>query len=205
MSARHSNPVLWDESGEFKRTGDQWKTTDERVTQVWFAGVHANVGGGYPDDSLACVPLTWIIQEAADEGLRFKSDPDQEPDAQRRSRSAADKDGRLDDSRCGIGGYYRYGPRDVYQLCHARSNDSREDVTIDVPKIHYTALERIKVNAHLYALISLPEEYAVVLSNRMVVKQPVANYETPAIAKLRRADQERVWNAVWRRRDPDSL
>ena len=29
--------------------------SDERITQVWFAGVHSNVGGGYPDDALAKV------------------------------------------------------------------------------------------------------------------------------------------------------
>ncbi len=23
---------------------------DERISQVWFAGMHTNVGGGYPDD-----------------------------------------------------------------------------------------------------------------------------------------------------------
>jgi len=32
-------PVLWDES----KTEDQ-----KRIEQVWFAGVHLNVGGGYP-------------------------------------------------------------------------------------------------------------------------------------------------------------
>jgi hypothetical protein len=25
---------------------------DERISQVWFAGVHSNVGDGYPDDAL---------------------------------------------------------------------------------------------------------------------------------------------------------
>jgi hypothetical protein len=28
-----------------------------RITQVWFAGVHSNVGGGYPEDRLSLVPL----------------------------------------------------------------------------------------------------------------------------------------------------
>jgi uncharacterized protein (DUF2235 family) len=194
------HPVLWDETNEPKPTTNEWKTSDERVTQVWFAGVHANVGGGYPDDSLACVPLTWIMQEAAQKGLRFKSDPNQEPDAQRRSRSAADKDGRLYDSRSGIGGYYRYGPRDVYQLCHSRSDDSRENVNIDLPKIHYTALDRIKVNANLYAPIGLPEECAIVDAGRIVTRQSSAAYESPLAAKQRRNDQELVWNTVWRRR-----
>lgn len=194
------HPVLWDETNEPKPAAKEWKTRDERVTQVWFAGVHANVGGGYPDDSLACVPLTWIMQEAADKGLRFKRDPQQEPDAQRRSRSAADKDGRLYDSRSGIGGYYRYGPRDVFQLCHSKSDDQRENVKIDLPKIHHTALDRIRLNAHLYAPIGLPRDYAVVLTGGTVVRDPSATYESAAIAQQRRTDQELVWNTVWRRR-----
>jgi uncharacterized protein (DUF2235 family) len=39
--------------------------------QVWFAGVHADVGGGYPENeaSLAKVPLAWMIREAEELGL----------------------------------------------------------------------------------------------------------------------------------------
>jgi uncharacterized protein (DUF2235 family) len=39
--------------------------------QVWFAGVHADVGGGYPEKeaSLAKVPLAWMIREAEELGL----------------------------------------------------------------------------------------------------------------------------------------
>ncbi|WP_199084630.1 DUF2235 domain-containing protein [Bosea sp. ASV33] len=43
------------------------------VKQVWFAGVHADIGGGYPEakSSLAKVPLLWMIQEAQAHGLRL--------------------------------------------------------------------------------------------------------------------------------------
>lgn len=39
--------------------------------QVWFAGVHADVGGGYPEKeaTLAKVPLAWMIREAEALGL----------------------------------------------------------------------------------------------------------------------------------------
>ena len=43
-------------------------TEEERLTQVWFAGVHSNVGGGYPDDSLAQVSLRWMADEAGQKG-----------------------------------------------------------------------------------------------------------------------------------------
>jgi uncharacterized protein (DUF2235 family) len=39
--------------------------------QVWFAGVHSDVGGGYPesDSGLAKIPLRWVLQEAKNAGL----------------------------------------------------------------------------------------------------------------------------------------
>jgi uncharacterized protein (DUF2235 family) len=45
---------------------------DERISQVWFAGVHSNVGGGYPNDGLSYVSLQWMMREAEHQGLRFE-------------------------------------------------------------------------------------------------------------------------------------
>lgn len=41
------------------------------IKQVWFPGVHSDVGGGYPDEegSLSKVPLAWMLREAEAEGL----------------------------------------------------------------------------------------------------------------------------------------
>lgn len=44
------------------------------LRQVWFAGVHGSVGGGYPSDKqtgsrLSDIPLDWMIKEAASAGL----------------------------------------------------------------------------------------------------------------------------------------
>lgn len=43
------------------------------VKQVWFAGVHADIGGGYPEaeSSLAKIPLLWMLMEARLQGLRL--------------------------------------------------------------------------------------------------------------------------------------
>ncbi|QWG13018.1 DUF2235 domain-containing protein [Bradyrhizobium sediminis] len=40
--------------------------------QVWFAGVHADIGGGYPEiqSGLSKYPLLWMIEEAVKSGLR---------------------------------------------------------------------------------------------------------------------------------------
>ncbi len=48
-----------------------------RTRQVWFAGVHSDVGGGYPESqsALSKFPLLWMIRQARDlpegEALRF--------------------------------------------------------------------------------------------------------------------------------------
>jgi hypothetical protein len=41
----------------------------EKVLQVWFAGVHSDVGGGYPDKALAEVALGWMLEQAREAGL----------------------------------------------------------------------------------------------------------------------------------------
>ena len=44
----------------------------QTIEQVWFAGVHSDVGGGYPDPRLADITLLWMVQQAEDHGLAFK-------------------------------------------------------------------------------------------------------------------------------------
>lgn len=187
------HPVLWTESSESAPPALPYSPDSERLVQVWFAGMHANVGGGYPDDALAFVPLYWIVEEAKKRGLEFKAEPDAYPDAVRSIASAQDKDGRLYDSRSGVGGYYRYGPRDVSALC----NDADAGVHIALPKIHSSVFGRIDSGANSYAPIGLPANYAVVDAKGMVV---APNFEQPAQAAQRLQAQQRLWNYVWMRR-----
>lgn len=44
--------------------------------EIWFAGVHADIGGGYreAESALAKIPLLWMIEEALRFGLIFKPD-----------------------------------------------------------------------------------------------------------------------------------
>lgn len=43
-----------------------------RLEERWFSGAHANVGGGYPFDPLAILPLLWMRDRAANEaGIAF--------------------------------------------------------------------------------------------------------------------------------------
>ncbi|MBZ5635356.1 MAG: DUF2235 domain-containing protein [Acidobacteriia bacterium] len=45
-----------------------WSGTLE---QIWFAGVHSNVGGGYAPDGLANEALHWLVEKAEGLGLEF--------------------------------------------------------------------------------------------------------------------------------------
>ena len=43
----------------------------QTVEQVWFSGVHSDVGGGYPESGLSDIALDWMIGKARGVGLAF--------------------------------------------------------------------------------------------------------------------------------------
>jgi uncharacterized protein (DUF2235 family) len=43
----------------------------QKVQQVWFPGVHSDVGGGYKESDLSDSPLQWMIERATEAGLVF--------------------------------------------------------------------------------------------------------------------------------------
>ncbi|HEY7044227.1 MAG TPA: DUF2235 domain-containing protein [Nocardioidaceae bacterium] len=69
-------PCLWtvpaDQNGTVTfRSGTPTEQTVDRVKQVWFEGVHSDVGGGYPENGLSCTTLLWMADEAKAAGLVF--------------------------------------------------------------------------------------------------------------------------------------
>jgi uncharacterized protein (DUF2235 family) len=62
----------WDEPQTFahNRFNDAHAEPQD-IMQVWFAGVHADIGGGYPEtqSGLSKYPLLWMIEEAVKSGL----------------------------------------------------------------------------------------------------------------------------------------
>ncbi len=52
----------------------------QTLEQVWFAGVHCDVGGGYRDQALAEISLLWMVERARRCGLAFKPEHFVEPD-----------------------------------------------------------------------------------------------------------------------------
>lgn len=196
------HPILWSEKGEKPPVPDSagrvW-LKDERISQVWFPGVHANVGGGYPDDALAYMPLYWIMQEAALRGLAFKAPPKADPNAFLRVASARDPEGRQYDSRAGLAGYYRYGPRKVadFASTYVLGTDA---VEILLPKIHASAFVRLRSDSNAYAPIGIPDKYVVATFEGEILEGDKNPYETRAEAAVRVIEQERIWNLVWLRR-----
>ena len=198
------HPILWTEEGEVPsipgRDGVRL-LKNERISQVWFPGAHANVGGGYPDDGLAYVPLHWLMMEARERGLHFKNAPLSEPDAFRTVNSACQPMGRQYDPRSGIGAYYRYYPRKIADLCHARLSRVKQDRIIVLwPKIHESALMRLRQSSSAYAPIGLPARYALVTFDGRILRGKMNPYETPKEARSRALAQEKIWNFVWFRR-----
>ncbi len=201
------HPELWNERVEppceFDPNTPRY-IKDEQLSQVWFAGVHSNVGGGYPDDTLAYVPFVWMITEAQRCGLKFKSDtmaPPADPDPFKNAVSKRDKDGRIYDPRAGLGAYYRYGPRKLVQLCNPQYKKKEDDeVLIERPKIHETVFRRIDNRAHAYAPVGLPPVYDVVTEDGAIMTPDQYGFETNKDAEARAASQEYVWNEIWKRR-----
>ncbi len=213
------HPVLWNEEKRQQQRDPQAPSSahidEERISQVWFTGMHSNVGGGYPLDGLAYISLEWMMDQVrlngplGSGGLRFKRG---ELDKVRR---LADPDAPIADSRRGLGGSYRYQPRKLALLADdnfgalGAKSIGRNFVKIDRIKIHESVLRRIGSCATGYAPIVLPGRYAVVDRKGAINDLPAPGHkpipmpypmEDSAQAQWRAHDQEWVWNHVWRRR-----
>lgn len=69
-------PQLWPDGGEFwNHPINPGEKTPQDVKEIWFSGVHADVGGGYPEPKsrLAKIPLAWMIEETGALGLRYRT------------------------------------------------------------------------------------------------------------------------------------
>jgi hypothetical protein len=138
-------PQLWNEG-----------PGESRITQVWFAGVHSNVGGGYPKQGMSLVSLDWMLAEAERAGEPFGEH------GLRLNRldslyfqQHANVDDKLYDPRAGLGVFYRWKIRNIVKLCSEHKVD---------PKVHLTAMERIAHGTDDYAPGNLPSYGEVVIT-----------------------------------------
>ncbi|MFA6206702.1 MAG: DUF2235 domain-containing protein [Methylocystis sp.] len=123
--------------------------TFKRVEEVWFAGVHSDIGGGYPDDATAHVPLLWMLGEATKSAAMSSAKQLVfQHGALDEFRKTATAFGPLHDSRSGLAILYRYDPRAV----------TKEDDAGNAyfqPTIHHSVVERLVKGHEDYAPIAL--------------------------------------------------
>jgi uncharacterized protein (DUF2235 family) len=62
---RQFEPTLWTNPDGSDRVNDA------QVEQVWFPGVHCDVGGSYTPSDLSDIPLAWMMRKAMQCGLTF--------------------------------------------------------------------------------------------------------------------------------------
>jgi uncharacterized protein (DUF2235 family) len=92
-------PTLWDVQ----------PVEGQTVEQVWFAGVHTEVGGGSDDSSLSDIALLWVVEKAKACGLLFK-------DGQLEPGGSDGADGFV---RPNYAGSIRDSRHGIYEMSHA--------------------------------------------------------------------------------------
>ncbi|WP_419939869.1 phospholipase effector Tle1 domain-containing protein [Candidatus Palauibacter sp.] len=164
-------PILWNEriNGPPKPRGAK-----QVVTQVWFAGAHANVGGGRPKQGMSLVSLFWMMEKAESLGVRFSKS------TRRGIETARNVHDELYDSRSGIAALYRYRPRNIRAMCEDRAQ----------VRIHESAVERIRSATDGYAPATVPAGRTV---SRTGKGQAAEVDLTPVAGRLATANRN-FWN-----------
>lgn len=218
-------PLLWNEVAEAALVKADAHLPDDspgkirpgRLQQVWFAGMHADVGGGYPDESLSYVSLCWMMDEAKKHGVELL------PDLEERIRQLSSSYGPLHNSREGLASFYRYQPRRITAWLHPpehypqsyilRDPLIRDSVTqkpqglLAQCAVHESVVARIASGTDDYAPIALPDHFTVVPpipagANIPLLAGKAARERLAASAlTATRANHQRIlYDDVWKRR-----
>lgn len=159
----HRNPA---KRGRSAQTNDESRPTDPKnIRQVWFAGAHSNVGGGYPIDQLALVTLDWMMGELEDITTRERQPIRFRPEARQRIQEDASAYGRQYDPRMGMAMTYRYSPRRITRFYKGTDDfwvrrlvrPEREPLPKSGIEIHASAFRRLQGGANGYAPLFLPD------------------------------------------------
>ena len=133
--------------------------------QVWFAGVHADVGGGYPEEeaALAKVPLAWMLREAQALGLLINDD-ERKHLMDSKDKPAADSCGPMHESLAGLWKPVEYIPRRTWdqtagRMCWQGPHRGRRRPIAPGCVLHASVLERR--DRLKYWPGNLPAEYSV--------------------------------------------
>ena len=137
--------------------------------QVWFAGVHSDVGGGYLEEEsgLAKISLEWMIVEAVRAGLIVNREAVAEVLGRTPGSQYAPPDpaAPIHNSLKGAWLFLEYLPRRHWSFTKKREEwiipgrrrrSIREDAVL-----HQSVLDRLKIAAAGYRPANLPEKYGV--------------------------------------------
>jgi uncharacterized protein (DUF2235 family) len=157
------------------------------VEQVWFSGVHCNVGGGYPKQGMSLVTLDWMMQKASERNLRILTED------RNRYWEHGSIDDKLYDSRAGLGVFYRWKPRNMQRLFEEQKAGSQ-------PKVHLSVFERIAHGTDGYAPGTLAPDLQVVYTasgnpdqdKAVAIRAEAVNSALAKAFRNRGADLEKV-------------
>lgn len=108
------HPTFWDESN---------LGPGQEIKQVWFPGVHTDVGGGYEQRGLSDITLEWMVKQATAKGLLIY------PGQKVQINPKADEE--MENSRSGLARLYRKRQRIVPGNITLRLHQSVLDRTLD--------------------------------------------------------------------------
>ncbi len=109
-------PILWD--AEHK--------SHQKISQVWFAGMHTDVGGGYEITDLSDITLVWMTEQAYNQGLLIYPKHEEEIDEK--------PDGHMHNSREKL----------FSRLFFIKKQRSWPEERSDIPVVHDSVLKRKK-------------------------------------------------------------
>lgn len=135
---RTFHPTLWTET----------PVEGQILEQVWFPGMHSDVGGGYENHDLSDISLEWMIQKAIDAGLTFIDGWEYSLDPKPK--------GKIHDSRDKWGKLFRWKVRDITSFNEAY--EIRESL------VHESVEQRRAAPECGYEPSNLPAEYTVMAS-----------------------------------------
>jgi len=109
------HPILWDAE----------KLPYQNIKQVWFCGMHTDVGGGYDEQELSDIPFSWMKSMAVNHGLLIYST----------SSDSIDED---------VNGYMHNSRGEAWTKLFRKKQRYWDSSRIDKPIVHSSVLKRHK-------------------------------------------------------------
>ncbi len=134
-------PNLWD-----KVDSSQTVDSDQAIEQVWFAGVHSDVGGYYKEAGLSNIALKWMLSRAFHCGLKI--------DKQRIDEIAVDHKDKLHNSLLPFFWILGWWRRKIV-----------DKEKYEIPCIHESVYKRVEDNVDKYNPKNLPSKGNVKIVN----------------------------------------